>query len=252
MGPYERRDAILAEIKANHSVRVAQLSDEFGVTRETIRQDLYYLDEQGAIRKVHGGAVDRTVLEDEYEKRATQHRKEKMSIAKKALKHIQKGMTIFIDYGTTNFFIAKALSQSDLEPITVVTDSLPVAATLASSPGKDVILLGGDLRKTERSLSGGLTLQAVDGIYMDVGFFGCGGISLNSGITNHDFSEVTVSKKSMSHCQETVLVADNSKFNLTTTYKTADFDDIDILITDYQLSEDFDKVCQIHNIEVDN
>ncbi|EIW12567.1 Transcriptional regulator, DeoR family [Lactiplantibacillus pentosus KCA1] len=238
MGPYERRSAILNKIKKEHSVRITQLSHDFGVTRETIRQDLYLLDEQGIIKKVHGGAVDRPVMEDEYEKRATQHQKEKLAIARKAIKHIESGMTIFIDYGTTNFFIAKALSQTE-ESVTVVTDSLPVASTLASTPKKNVILLGGDLRKTERSLSGALTLQALEDIYMDIGFFGCGGISLTSGITNHDFSEVTVSKKGMSHCRQTILVADNSKFNLTTTYKTANLDTIDLLITSGKIPDQF-------------
>lgn len=250
MGPYERRDTILEKIKKEHSVRITQLSDELGVTRETIRQDLYYLDEQGVIKKVHGGAVDRTVVEDEYEKRATQHRKEKMAIARKAIKHVEQNMTIFIDYGTTTFFIAKALSQSNLD-ITVVTESLPVASTLAPIPGKKVILLGGDLRKTERSLSGALTMQALSDIYMDIGFFGCGGISLNSGITNHDFSEVTVSKKSMSHCHKTILVADDSKLNLTTTYKTANFDTIDCFITNAQLPEPFAKAFKVHNVAVE-
>lgn len=250
MGPYERRNAILEKVKKNHSARISQLSDELGVTRETIRQDLYYLDEKGLVKKVHGGAVDQTVLEDEYEKRATQHRKEKMAIARKALKHVEDGMTIFLDYGTTTFFIAKALSKSDLK-LTVITESLPVASTLATAPGKKVIVLGGDLRKTERSLSGGLTMQALDDIYMDLGFFGCGGISLTSGITNHEFSEVNVSKKSMEHCNKIFLVADNSKFNLTTTYKTADFNMIDHLITNEQVPDDFTQELKMNGVTVE-
>jgi DeoR family transcriptional regulator of aga operon len=51
---------MLAMITAHDFVRVAELSEAFGVSDVTVRADLDSLDEAQAIRRVRGGAVSRT------------------------------------------------------------------------------------------------------------------------------------------------------------------------------------------------
>ena len=52
-----RRGLALALVAERGFVRVAELSAAFGVTTVTARADLDALERQGAIRRVHGGAV---------------------------------------------------------------------------------------------------------------------------------------------------------------------------------------------------
>ena len=39
------------------SVKVSELMKLFGVSIETVRRDLEYLEQQNALKRVHGGAV---------------------------------------------------------------------------------------------------------------------------------------------------------------------------------------------------
>lgn len=69
MNSIERKDYILTILDTKHSVRINELSKELKVTRETIRRDLYTLEDEGRIKKIHGGAVlESPSGETDYEK----------------------------------------------------------------------------------------------------------------------------------------------------------------------------------------
>lgn len=57
MNPILRHEKIMEALLTNQEVTVAELSDILKVTGKTIREDLTKLEEQGLIRRVHGGAV---------------------------------------------------------------------------------------------------------------------------------------------------------------------------------------------------
>lgn len=53
----ERRQEIYSIIREQKKVKVAQLAERFNVTLETIRSDLKYLENEGLIKRCHGGAI---------------------------------------------------------------------------------------------------------------------------------------------------------------------------------------------------
>lgn len=53
----ERRIQITEMLNRRSSVTVNELTHTFRVSLETIRRDLEYLEKQGALKRVHGGAV---------------------------------------------------------------------------------------------------------------------------------------------------------------------------------------------------
>ena len=53
----ERREQITELLSRRPSVTVAELTGLFQVSQETIRKDLEYLERQGVLRRVHGGAL---------------------------------------------------------------------------------------------------------------------------------------------------------------------------------------------------
>ena len=57
VGIDKRRDEIMEMVRENGSVRVAQISRIYGVSEVTVRGDLEYLEAQGVLTRVHGGAV---------------------------------------------------------------------------------------------------------------------------------------------------------------------------------------------------
>lgn len=53
----KRRQEIYSIIREQKKVKVAQLAERFNVTLETIRSDLKYLENEGLIKRCHGGAI---------------------------------------------------------------------------------------------------------------------------------------------------------------------------------------------------
>ena len=54
---YERFETILSKLETRKSVRVAELSQELGVSESTVRRDITDLAKAGRLKKVFGGAV---------------------------------------------------------------------------------------------------------------------------------------------------------------------------------------------------
>ena len=219
------------------------------VTRETIRKDIYELEDQGLLKKTHGGAVlDASIQETDYEKRKSLHFKEKERIAKEAAKHIEEGDTIFLDYGTTTYMLAKELGK--FTDITVVTNTIPIINELINYEGINLIILGGNVRKNEDSLFGPLASNNIKELYVDIGFFGCGGVSPSAGITNHHMGETSISKEMLEHCKSKIFLADHSKFGVVALNKTTDYSDVDMLITGEKVDEDMRETIQYKGVEI--
>ena len=88
----DRRKEILNIIMSKGSVKVANLSQKYGVGEATIRRDLKYLAEEYGITLSYGGAFRKeklnyqTTSEMDIYKKRTQNTEEKRFIAEKAAK----------------------------------------------------------------------------------------------------------------------------------------------------------------------
>jgi DeoR/GlpR family transcriptional regulator of sugar metabolism len=56
-GADKRREMIVQQLARENVVRVAELSQNFGVSEVSIRRDLERLERRGLLERVHGGAV---------------------------------------------------------------------------------------------------------------------------------------------------------------------------------------------------
>ncbi|MGX7173063.1 DeoR/GlpR family DNA-binding transcription regulator [Enterococcus ratti] len=239
-----RKELILTRLKEQKSVRILDLSKQLKVSRETIRKDLMEMEEEGLIKKTYGGAVlDEANTETDYERRRAENKTQKESIAARAYQFIEPGDTIYLDYGTSTFALAKKLV--DFEELTVVTNSIPIVNLLIHSPKIQLIILGGNVRKNEDSLFGTFGLNNAKEIFVDLGFFGCAGIDVKSGVTNYHMGEIEISKVMIHHSKTAILLADNTKFGKSALYKTSSLEDLDIVITtdikELEIEEEFSK-----------
>lgn len=231
-----RQEKILDIIKEKKSVRILDLSKQLKVSRETVRRDILEMEERGLLKKTYGGAVlDEANIETAYDRRQSENELEKKSIGKRAYKYIERGDTIYLDYGTTSFALAKKLVG--FEELVVVTNSIPIVNLLIHSPGIELIILGGNVRKNEDSLFGSFGLNNAKEIFVDIGFFGCAGVDVSSGITNYHLGEIEISKLMVKHSKTAILLADETKFGKSALYKTSNIDDIDTIITNSMNNE---------------
>ena len=134
----ERRLAIVRLVDANGRVRVRSLSDQFGVSRQTIRKDLAVLVAQGRITRAHGGAIsiESRSSEGAFDIRERMQRAEKAAIGAAAASRVTDGECIAIDASTTGLQLARALrSRGSWSHLTVVTNGLRIASELAGCRG---------------------------------------------------------------------------------------------------------------------
>ncbi len=141
-----RRKKILEMLDRDKKVRVAELSELFGISEVTIRLDLTEMEKNGLLERVHGGAVSTNKLyyKMDFNERLNYYSESgKLDIARAAAGLIKPYDTLMINSGTVAYMIARELKK--LEALTVVTNSFPIAQELSGLAGFNVILLGGTI-----------------------------------------------------------------------------------------------------------
>lgn len=213
------------------------LSKALGVSPATVRRDLTELEKRGLIRRTHGGALplSGTSFEPTVGQKSTEQVEEKRRIGKVAASLVRDGETIILDAGTTTLEIARALSGR--RDLTVVTNSLSIAAELANLEGVHVILTGGDLRKNTMALVGPAAEGFLRTITADRVFLGINGISPERGLTTPNLLEAATKRAMVRAASEVVVVADHSKLGRVTFAHVADLHHIDRLVCDEPAGE---------------
>jgi DeoR family fructose operon transcriptional repressor len=230
----ERQQAI-AELVAQHGrLSVNELADRYGVTTETVRRDLDVLERAALLKRVHGGAVRAesvTAFELALADRAREHTDEKDLIAKAALGFLpQANGAVILDAGTSTSRLATMLPND--RPLTVLTNSVPIAARVAGSQTLTLHLLPGRVRPTTQAAVGDEVIAALSVLRADVAFMGTNGISLGHGLSTPDAAEAAAKKAMIASAHRVVVLADSSKFGVETTVRFAALDDVDVVITD--------------------
>lgn len=227
----ERQEKILHILRDRHIARVEALAEELAVSGSTIRRDLSDLESLGRLRRVHGGAVsiDRLLDEPQFEDKALSAAPEKQAIAEAARRMIDPTESIYLDGGSTVLALARLLTN--MHGLTVVTNSLHVAALLATG-GPRVILVGGQLRRLSQTFVGSLTQPVIEHLHFDKAFMGTIGISVQAGLTTTDADEAYTKRCVIARAKNVILLADASKIEKISFVKFADPGDIHTLITD--------------------
>lgn len=233
----ERKALILEQLHASGKVRVTDLSERLYVSQETIRRDLFLLEEEGRLKRVYGGAVKRQYENGEppYRQREVLNYEAKQAIGSKAAELVQDGNTIYMDTGTTIHEMAKALKGK--KRITVITNSLTVAAQLCDSLVKGLfsgraVLLGGEISPEQQSLNGHLCQEMLKHFYVDRAFISVGGMSIETGISDYDMNDSIISKLVAENAKEIIVLADHSKLGIQAFCHIAPLDSIHVVVCD--------------------
>ena len=230
----ERQQAIATLVGRRVRVSVAELSTLYGVTAETVRRDLAVLDRAGVIHRVHGGAMPAPLLpvpEQGLADRENSMTAAKNAIAKAALAYLPPaGGSILIDAGTTTGRLASLIPPE--RQLTMVTNSVPIAARLAASSDGSLHLLGGRVRGLTQAAVGPDALRAVEPLLVDVAFIGTNALSSSHGLSTPDPEEAAIKRAMVQHANHVVVLADSSKIGRDKLVRFAELADIDVLVTD--------------------
>ena len=181
-----RLKLILDTLKQTQRVNVKELADHLQVSQESIRRDLKELESRGYARRVYGGAVlDQQESDQPFTERLRVASREKARIGEAAAALVEDGMKVFIDTGTTTLACLKHLENR--KDITVVSNSLAVAAHFFHLPQASVRVLGGRMRPEYQATYGHETVAALKEHFFDLAIIAISAIHSDRGFM--DFGE---------------------------------------------------------------
>ncbi|KWX60870.1 DeoR/GlpR family DNA-binding transcription regulator [Mycobacterium sp. NAZ190054] len=238
MYPEERQQAIASLVMSKGRASVTELAQAYDVTTETVRRDLAVLDRAGIVRRVHGGAVPVRALhlvEPGVGERDITRAEHKDAIAVAAAEFFPlSGASVLLDAGTTTMRIAAQI-PADRE-LVVVTNSVPIAARLATVPSVSLQLLGGRVRGVTQAAVGEHALRVLDTLRVDIAFIGTNALSVRHGLSTPDSDEAAVKRAMVRAANYVVVAADSSKIGREDFVSFAPITSVDTLITDPEIS----------------
>lgn len=227
-----RREKVREFVEENQVVTLDQLTELFPeVSLMTIHRDLTFLQEQGFLVKIRGGAryiADHT-SEPAFAAREIVSKEEKEKIATKAVKLLHGSSSIFVDAGTTMMAFAKEFPNLRGN---IITTGPNIALDLARHPLLTVSLCGGVLNKNNLTLSGTGAMEVLSKVNIDTAFLVASGYSADCGFTCGMEAEATIKKMIARKARTTILMMDTTKFGRVLPYTFAEVKDFDYIVTE--------------------
>ncbi|GIQ63989.1 GntR family transcriptional regulator [Paenibacillus cisolokensis] len=231
----QRRQLLLKALSERGAMTIPEMMELAGCSKATIVRDLDLLAGRGLIIRTINGAQPQSSPGPSGQELSFQEKKhlqsaEKMAIARRAVSLVEEGDVVGLTGGTTTFLIAWLLRSR--VNITVVTNAVNIAASLAESEGVQVVVTGGVMRGKSYELCGPLALKTLEELHIGKMFLGVDGVSLENGLTTHSEFEAQTNRLFIAHAQQTYAVFDHTKWERTSLFPIAPLSSANALITD--------------------
>lgn len=244
-----RKPEIINIARREGMVTVDNLVEQFGVSPQTIRRDLTELAESGELERVHGGAIlPSTTANIGYNERRELNQAMKVDIARVCAKQIPNDCSVFLNIGTTTEAVAYELLQH--KGLLVVTNNMNIANILSTNTEVEVIVTGGNLRRSDGGLVGDFAKATIQQLRFDYAVIGCSALREDGEILDFDVQEVGVSKTIIHQSEKVLLVSDSSKFERKAPARIASMADVDVFVTDRGLPEACVDFCHKSNTQI--
>ncbi len=236
-----RLQIILDLLNENEYVSLHELMEKTSSSESTIRGDLVYLEKEGKITRLHGGAKSiqdkKTSLKElNMNEKASLHVDEKNKIAQFAASLIKDNTLVYIDAGTTTSCLCDYIKSSGN---IFVTNSMTIAQKLTKRKYK-VYVTGGEIKLSTDAFVGSFPVETIKRFTFDVGFFGANAISLSQGYTTPDYEEAMIKKTALNRSIKAYVIADDSKLGFEQGVKFASFNEA-TLITNKIKNKEYKK-----------
>jgi DeoR/GlpR family transcriptional regulator of sugar metabolism len=227
-----RRDRLAGLLQKHRYLPVQQLCQRLNISEATARRDLTALVKARRITRTYGGALsDYSNTFASFAERQVKAEAAKTRIAEQALRFMEPGTTCYLDAGTTILFIADALRRHPVPSMTIVTNNLPVAETLAEIKGLEVHLIGGLLLGRQSVLLGDKACQGVRQWKFDLAFLGAEGMT-SRGLFNSQEDVVRYQRIVAQRASRVAFCLDATKLGHEAAHFLLPWPRLDLLLTD--------------------
>ncbi len=218
------------------------------VSLMTIHRDLDVLENKGIIEKYRGGV--RSVRQSgdiEFNVRMRENNNGKLTIAHKALELVQPYSSIFLDASTSNVFLARNLPDINLN---IITTSPGIAIELCKLHNPVVTVCCGTMNRKNLSITGQNTLNMLGTVNIDTAFIGVSGCSADVGFTCGTEADMLIKRMVIGKSRAAVMMCGEEKLNRLMPYTFAGMEDVDYIVSDKQLPEDFLKSARSAGVKI--
>lgn len=237
MSQLERKEKILQLLTVQRKLSIPDLSQNLGVSANTIRLDVNALALEGLVLKQHGFVfLPKDKLWDYSAGLSSKHQKNikgKQIIGALVLEQLDKNkdLSLFFDSSTSCLEVARLL-KSHPKRLTVITHFLTLGQMLSSAPNISVFLCGGNLWPPENCTLGPNVSHDLKKYHADIAIVGCTGLDMAIGVSNGNIETVEIKQIMSNNANETWLLCDHTKFGVLDLLQAFSFKSISRIFTD--------------------
>ena len=245
----ERRAEIIHLLEQQQRVTVSELTRRYGVSIETIRRDLALLEKQKLLRRVHGGAMSLSRMQQfvKLSQRKEQNKQRKQQVARGVLQLLEDGDRIFLDSGSTAVEIA-ALLREQAKQLTVITYSSEIFSILEGGEKLQLIQIGGEYLKGEQAFYGYLAEEMLSSLHAQKAIICPSAVSIEQGLGDYMPQLIPLQRLLAEHADKVIVAADSSKLCTFGAYRICKLSDTFTIVTDDGVSQGFAADCKAKEI----
>lgn len=247
----ERKNHIFELLQNEGRVLVAPLSEQFGVSEETIRRDLEKLEKEGVATRTYGGAVLSKTKDDlPYSVRSQTNVEAKQKIAENVAALIEDGSFVMLDESSTSGFVAQAIK--DKTNITLITNSIEIILSLNDVQGQgwNIMSTGGKLKHNVLALTGHQAESFIRGYHVDIAVISCTGLDLNVGYTDAGEDNALIKRAMIDAADKTILAVDSVKFGKKAFAPIGGIDELSYIVTEKEPGREWQEVLSEAGVEL--
>ncbi len=252
----ERHQKILDILEKEGSITNTKIQEEFEISYDSAKRDLRLLEEQGLLKRTHGGAIPvRQVAAGKPAKSMNRDissvKTNYLAIAKKAVSMIQENDTIYLTSASVGYFMAQNLPTN--MKIRVATNSIEIAEILRPLDNVIVIMLGGEM-DGKGICRDSFTAEMVKRLRFDKSFITAAAISSSFGLSIQRTVNHEVINAVIANSRQTIGLFPTEKIGMDSVVSICPATFLDVLITDWDAAEEdlkgFDELgIQIEIVE---
>lgn len=239
-----RRNDIMKMIQEDNYVSVNDLAEKFNVSAITVRRDLQYWEDQGAIIRNYGGAA---LIQEFIEDADYDNKRYLDAIAKKAAQFVRDDDVIFINSSKTALRVIDHIKN---KRVTIITNNAK-AINYTPDPSVTIVFTGGEVRFPKNSMTGDFALNTLNNITANKCFIGCSGLT-EEGISTELMKEMLINKTMLQKTRgQRFVLCDHNKIGLNYSFVYSNLEDVSYIITDVKANmEILDRVKERTKVDI--
>ncbi len=206
----DRLKSIIDKINIKKSISLVDLERTLNVSRVTIQRDLVELENNGLIKRFHGGAMSLDYSNSLYDHgvRKTINVDVKKKIARKAASIIKSGNYVGMDSSSTVYYVSECVLPKNTF---VVTCGIDTFENLSKNNSINTILTGGRRNSVTNTLNGPEAIDTIKKFRFDLALISARSFIPGSGFFDPYEDEVQIKKTLIESSAKVAILLDSSK-----------------------------------------